>query len=429
MTRKDFDHRDRTFAAGAGRSVVVGVDVGGSTMTAIVVDAGLRVLARGQAATGAGDPVEQIARVVEKALAEAGRSAEDLDALGVGVPGQVEVESGVVALAVNLAWPPLPLGPRLAARLGVRCVVENDVRAAAAGLAWRSTQGRQLAPLDLAPLDLAYLSVGTGIAAGVVLEGRLYRGRHGLAGEIGHFVVEPAGPACRCGLVGCLEAVASGPAIARQAADAVAAGRLTRLRDRPAPSARDVFEAAAAGDPVATEIADRVGRHLARAVHLLAMTYDVDRIAIGGGVAAAGSPFIEPIGAELERLRRASPLVRRVLPPEAVELIPPEADIGPWGAVALVLAGVGPAQLPPSGTSPSRSNPGATGPPPSTSPARPSGRDGSGPEDARLGDGRPGGPLDGGGSAADDPTTGSSAGPAAESGAERPHVGRRWPAG
>lgn len=313
-------------------SFVAGVDVGGSTIDLLLVDADLRVVVRRQVPTpGAGDPVEQIAGVVEEGLAAVGASLDRLEAVGVGVPGQVDATSGVVALAVNLAWPPLPLGPLLAARLRARCVVENDVRAAALGLAWRSARG----PTGLVP-DLAFLSVGTGIAAGVVLEGRLRRGRHGLAGEIGHLVVEAAGPACRCGLVGCLEAVASGPAIARQAAEAVAAGRLTRLGEAEEPTARLVFEAAEAGDPVALEIADRVGRHLARAVHLLAMTYDVQRIAIGGGVAAAGRPFFDPIVAELTRLRRASALVRRVLEATAVELVPPETDVGPWGAIALV---------------------------------------------------------------------------------------------
>ncbi|HWP62470.1 MAG TPA: ROK family protein [Candidatus Binatia bacterium] len=319
----------------ARRRLLAGVDVGGSTIDVLVADSDLRVVARRQVPTDpGGDPVAQIGRVVEESLAEAGRSSRDLAAVGVGVPGQVDVADGVVALAVNLAWPPLPLGPLLAERLGVPCVVENDVRAAAAGLAWRWRRAH-----DGAVPDLAFLSVGTGIAAGVVLEGRLRRGRHGLAGEIGHLVVDPAGPVCGCGLTGCLEAVAAGPAIARQARDAVATGRLTRLPRDGTASARHVFEAAAVGDPVALEIAERVGRHLARAVHLLAMTYDVERIAIGGGVAAAGRPFFAPILAELERLRDASPLVRRALAPGGVELVPPEADAGPWGALALVLDG------------------------------------------------------------------------------------------
>jgi glucokinase len=327
-------------------SLFAGVDVGGSTIDVLVVETDLRLVARRQVPTeGTADPIAQIARVVEAAVREAARDPRELVAVGVGVPGQVDSATGVVALAVNLAWPPLALGPLLAARLGVPCVVENDVRAAAVGLArrWR-TDGSTIG-------DLALLSVGTGIAAGVVLDGRLHRGRHGLAGEIGHLVVDPAGPACRCGLVGCLEAIASGPAIARQAREAVAAGRLTRLRGAEPPTARAVFEAAAEGDPVAVEIADRVGRHIARAVHLLAMTYDVDRIAIGGGVAAAGRPFLAPILAEIERLGRASALVRRVLGPAAVVLVPPDSDIGPWGAIGLVL-----------GDPPGSEQPAATGP-------------------------------------------------------------------
>ena len=189
-----------------------------------------------------------------------------------------------MTLAVNLGWHDFALADGLEATLGLPVVIENDVRAAAIGLYDRASSTRAN--------DLAYLAVGTGIAAGVVLDGKLHRGARGLAGEIGHAIVEHRRPPLPCGQLGCLEAFASGPSIAR------------RRRQ----TAREVYQAAAAGDRP-PELVDDVGRRLAWAVHTLVMTYDVQRVVVGGGVSHAGSPFEAPLRRELERLRghRTSP--------------------------------------------------------------------------------------------------------------------------
>jgi len=136
----------------------------------------------------------------------------------------VDRATGTVTFAVNLGWHHLPLGERLAATLGVPVDVENDVRTAAAGLHRRAPFGQ----ID----DLAYLSIGTGISAGIVLGGRVHRGVRGVAGEIGHIVLEPGGPLCACGLDGCFEALAAGSAIARAARDAIAAHKQELVRTR-----------------------------------------------------------------------------------------------------------------------------------------------------------------------------------------------------
>jgi predicted NBD/HSP70 family sugar kinase len=250
----------------------------------------------------------------------------------------VDPEAGTVTLAVNLGWHALPLRDELEGTLGVPVAVENDVRAAAAGLHARG----QAAGVD----NLAYLAIGTGISAGVVLDGRLYRGPRGLAGEIGHIVLEPNGPACRCGLDGCLEALASGRAIAEAAA--------LRIEQDPGSSiespvsAESVYRAAAAGDPVATRLAERTGRYVARAIHALVMTYDVPRVVLGGGVTRAGAAFLDPVTRGLDELRAASALAREALPDDLVELLPPDADAGAWGGVILA-RGVG---IRPTGPSP-----------------------------------------------------------------------------
>jgi glucokinase-like ROK family protein len=327
--------------AGPSPTLLGGVDVGGSKIAVLVADAGLRPVARLVAPMAPGDARDGVRRIVaalDEALAAAGHSRGELAAVGIGVPGRVDPEAGTVTLAVNLGWHALPLRDELEGTLGVPVAVENDVRAAAAGLHARG----QAAGVD----NLAYLAIGTGISAGVVLDGRLYRGPRGLAGEIGHIVLEPNGPACRCGLDGCLEALASGRAIAEAAA--------LRIEQDPGSSiespvsAESVYRAAAAGDPVATRLADRTGRYVARAIHALVMTYDVPRVVLGGGVTRAGAAFLDPVTRGLDELRAASALAREALPDDLVELLPPDADAGAWGGVILA-RGVG---IRPTGPSP-----------------------------------------------------------------------------
>lgn len=300
------------------RAPVAGIDIGGTKIAALIVDAGGAVLGRASRSSSAGDQdgaAVAIVACLDEALSGTGLSRDDLLAVGVGVPGRVDRRRGTVTLAVNLGWHDFPLRDVLERQLGRPVVIENDVRAAAVGLHRRRVAG----PSD----DLAYLAVGTGIAAGVILGGRLHRGARGLAGEIGHVIVDATGPRCVCGQQGCLEAFASGPAIARRA---IAHGANVR-------SAVEVYEAAAAGDPIATELVDDVGRRLAWAVHTLVMAYDVERVVVGGGVSHAGQSFERPLRRGLARLRAVSDPASELLPADIVDLVPPEAEAGAWGAV------------------------------------------------------------------------------------------------
>ena len=238
-----------------------------------------------------------------------------------------------MTLAVNLDWHDLPLGPQLESRLGIPAVLENDVRAAALGL----HQRRIFGPVE----SLALLAIGTGIAAGVVLDGRLHRGALGLAGEIGHVIVDPEGPRCACGNRGCLEAVAAGPALVARTKAGWAAkrdGQPAEADQRQLAGAASVFAAHAQGDAVATDVVELAGRAIAWGVNLLALAYDVERIVLGGGVSHVGEPFMAPIRRELDRYRAASALVAEVLPPDRVQLLPADADAGAWGAVTVARA-------------------------------------------------------------------------------------------
>ena len=305
--------------AGAAPGVLAGLDIGGTKTAVLLSDPERRALARLTRPTIVnGDPqalVDGIVSAVREAQQEAGLPPDSLRAAGAGVPGLVDAAAGVVRLAVNLGLRDYPLGPALGAALGVPVALENDVRAAALG-AYDWLRGQETVR------SIAYLSLGTGIAAGLVLDGRLYRGRQGMAGEVGHIIVAPEGARCKCGLRGCLETVAAGPAIGR----AYPAGDGT---------AQAVFAAAAAGDETAVAVIQNAAAYLARAIHQIVMTVDVERIVLGGGVAQAGAALLLPLDEELERLRAASELARVMLPSQLVTAVPAAADVARWGGIAL----------------------------------------------------------------------------------------------
>jgi glucokinase len=312
----------------AADGLLLGIDVGGTKIAGVAVDArtGELLAERRQRVDDA--PLErQVTDVAQGLMETAG--GERLAAVGLAVPGLVDAGSGVMRLAVNVDAGELAIGPLVAKAMGAPCFVEHDARAAALWLLERGD------PRD----SLAYLSVGTGISAAVVIAGRLVRGVTGLAGEIGHTQAVESGPACPCGLSGCLEVVAAGPAVARMAQEAVANGETTLL-SAGATGPEAVYGAAAAGDVVALAIADRVGVYLARAIRGISLSYGIDHVVIGGGMSRAGEPFLRPILDELERERAASPLISHALTPYAVELLPADSDPGAWGAVVVARSGL-----------------------------------------------------------------------------------------
>ena len=202
----------------------VGLDVGGTKIEALVVDQLLAVRGKTNLPTDTSSGaavVESISGTLNQVLFEAQLAPQQVAAIGIGIPGQIQ--AGFVKHAVNLNLESFPLARTLSARFGTPVVLENDVRAAALG-AYLYFHDRE--PIE----SMAYLGIGTGISAGVVLQGKLHRGSNGMAGEIGHAVVGPNGPRCNCGAYGCLEAVAAGPAIALQAIQVVSAGESTHLQ-------------------------------------------------------------------------------------------------------------------------------------------------------------------------------------------------------
>lgn len=308
---------------GAGADgLFLGVDIGGSSVEAVVTDPDHRVVAHGLGPTDVGSGARIVASAVaaiRQALGEATGAVEAIAGVGVGVPGQVDAETGVVRFAMNLNIDEagLAVGPAVGEAFGLEVAVENDVRAAAVG-------AYEVLRHETADLrTLAYLSIGTGISAGVVVDGRLHRGRDGLAGEIGHVVVAEDGPECRCGLRGCLEAVAAGPAISR----------MWPSGDRR--YAQALFRAAAAGDPEATAAAAVLTARLTEAVQWLALAHGADLVVLGGGVGSEGGPLLAAIRDRLSGFAHRSELAGRMAPPERVVAMPTGHPTGAIGAAAV----------------------------------------------------------------------------------------------
>ena len=308
------------------QEIIVGLDIGGTKTAVLLIDRQGNQLSSIASPTVTSTPeklVRGVVSVVNEALQIAQVEVGQIAGIGVAVPGLVDPMKGIVELAVNVNLRSYPLGQALSAEFASPTYLENDVRAATIG-------AYQYANRKETIQHLAYLSIGTGIAAGVILQGRLYRGAQGMAGEIGHVIFEPGGPVCGCDMPGCLEAVASGSAIARL-------GRELIPEASEPITAEMVYRAASEGHEKAISIVRQVSHYLARAIQLLIMTYDVEKVVLGGGVTRSGPTFLDPILAELARLRSLSSLAAAMLEDEKVALLPADYNAGTWGAITLAL--------------------------------------------------------------------------------------------
>jgi glucokinase len=290
----------------------VGLDVGGTKTDVVAVDDRGTIVGRVRLATAWGPAAVTgtVLDAVQAIATDAGIDVSAIRSVGIGIPGQVEPGTGRVVHAVNLGVEELDLAAAVEPVLGVPVRVENDVKAAAFGAyALHGGSG-----------SMAYLNLGTGIAAGIVSDGELWRGARGTAGEVGHISVDPAGPLCRCGQRGCIEALAGGGAIAER-------------WGRPGPlPVQDVFDAADMGDPLARDLRAGLARGVASAVRILVLTADVDSVVLGGGVTALGDRLMADVAAELAASAEASPFMRSLRLEERVELLPAGSPAAALGA-------------------------------------------------------------------------------------------------
>ena len=297
----------------------LGLDVGGTKTDAVAIDADGVVVRELRLPTGFGAEavLETTVEAATRLASLAGVEPGTFESIGVGIPGAVDSTTGRVSHAVNLGLDGLDLGGELSARLGRPVRVENDVNAAAVGAF--HLLGRPDSH------SMAYLNLGTGLAAGLVLNGQLWRGSRGTAGEIGHIPVDPNGALCSCGQRGCLEMVASGSAVARQ-----------WPTDHPYP-VQSLFEAAATGDALAIEVRQRLIDNVASAVRVLVLTVDVDVVVIGGGISSLGEPLLAGIRGALDGWAAVSPFIASLELSSRVELV---ASGVPVAAIGAALVGM-----------------------------------------------------------------------------------------
>jgi glucokinase len=272
--------------------LAIGVDAGGTKVKGVLVDADRPdepILDRRSAETPALD-AEAATRTIVAVARELMAGHEEVCALGIGAAGMVDLD-GVMRFAPNVAWREFPLRERVQAGVGLPAYVDNDANVAAWG-EHRFGAGRGSSHMLL-------VTVGTGIGGGIISGGRLFRGAHGFAGEIGHFIVEPNGPRCGCGNRGCWEQVASGRAIdrlGREAAVLHPTSRLVELAggDPARVNGRVVTAAAREGDPVALHVMTEVGRRLGEGIAGLVNILDPDLVVVGGGAIESGDLLLEP---------------------------------------------------------------------------------------------------------------------------------------
>lgn len=307
---------------------VVGVDLGGTKISAALSNLNGEVISQTTVPTNANEgeiPVlNRIIESVEKVIKDGSVNYQDVKAIGIGSPGPLDAEKGIIIYTPNLPFKNFNLVDPLKNKFGIPVFLDNDANVAAIGEymfgAGRGTK------------DVVFFTVSTGIGGGAVLDGKIYRGHTSNALEIGHMTVAPDGPRCNCGNIGCVEATSSGTAIAKRAQEALTSKVETSLRKYDKVTSYEVFVEAAAGDPVCKDIIDTALNYLGIAIANAVSIFDPEVIIIGGGVSKAGDIVFDTVRKVVNKRCFRSMA-------ESVKIVPAGlgTDAGVIGAVALAL--------------------------------------------------------------------------------------------
>jgi glucokinase len=311
---------------------IVGIDIGGTNIVVgTIAEDGSEMVGLVSAPTIAEQGADAVLdRIVKLARASMGAArGKDIAGVGIGSPGPLNTKTGIVLLTPNLGWTNFPLRDRLAAALDRPAVLDNDANCAIFGEWWRgAARGTE---------HVVGLTIGTGIGGGIVLGGAIYRGASDIAGEIGHMTIDANGRHCKCGNYGCLEAYASGPAIAGRAVEGIEAGVDTSLPryvagDLTRITAQVVYEAAHDGDDFALEVVKDTARFLGAGVANIINIFNPQVVVICGGVTLAGDRLFVPLRSEVKR-RAFKPAVDvcRIVPGELT------GTAGVYGAAAVFM--------------------------------------------------------------------------------------------
>ncbi len=286
---------------------IIGVDLGGTSINVGIVPfhggmvLGMRSLPT-DAHRGAKAVVDQMVRMIREAMKDAKREGKLDDSafigIGLGAPGPLDRSTGTVLETPNLGWRNFPLRDLIANAIGLDAVLDNDANAATLGECWMGAARG----VD----TVVGVTLGTGIGGGIVIGGKLYHGASDVAGEIGHMTIDSTGRKCNCGNYGCLEAYASGPAIAARAIEGLEAGAASLLPemvggDLHATTAETVYEAIVAGDLYAKEVMRETAKFLGTGLANIINILNPEMLVISGGVTRAGEHLFDPLRAEVRR--------------------------------------------------------------------------------------------------------------------------------
>jgi glucokinase len=313
-----------------GKNVYVGVDLGGTTIKVGLCDQFGMLLHTYEGPTGTehGSDVvlENIAQYTRKLVADSSHEWEQVAGIGAGIAGFMDIPEGFIKLSPNLGWRNVPVKKILEEKLEKTVRIDNDANVAALGEAW-SGAGTGI------PNIVCY-TLGTGVGGGIIINGKIYQGFKGMAGELGHITVVPDLEAvrCGCGMKGCLETVSSATGIIRMGKEAVERGERTSLALVGQLTAKDICDAAKSGDEVSLRIVNRAALYLGKSMAAVSVILNPQRFIIGGGVSKAGE-FL------FEKIRKYYNEFTQETAKEGVDIVPASLgnDAGVVGAAGLNL--------------------------------------------------------------------------------------------
>lgn len=311
-----------------GRNCVVGVDLGGTKINGAISDLQGNILSQYTLPTNASEGeqavLNRIIKVIEKVIEDGKKNVDDIKAIGIGSPGPLDARKGIIITTPNLPFKNFQLVKPIEEKFNVPTFLDNDANVAAIG--------EFMLGAGKGTTNMIYITVSTGVGGGAIINGKIYRGSTSNALEIGHTTVLPNGPKCNCGNFGCIEALASGTAIASQAKEAVEAGLDTSLKNYDNITSYEVFKEAEKEDKVSKDILDRSLEFLGIGVANIITSFDPEMVVIGGGVSKGGSIVFEKVQEVVnKRCFKAMSDYCKIVPAAL------GTDAGVVGAVALAL--------------------------------------------------------------------------------------------
>lgn len=310
------------------KKYVIGVDLGGTKISTAISTIEGNILANvvlpTKAEEGEVAVLGRIIQSIDEVIVGSSTSIDEVEAIGIGSPGPLDAKKGIIITTPNLPFKDYNLVQPLKEKYNIPVYLDNDANAAAIGeYMFGAGKGKE---------SIIYFTVSTGVGGGAVLDGKIYRGHTSNALEIGHTTVDPNGPRCNCGNLGCLEAMSSGTAIAKKGKEAVSTNVETSLKKYDTITSYEVFKEAEAGDEVAKDIIDNALTYLGIGVANAIATFDPEMIIIGGGVSKAGDIVFDTVKKVVNKRCFKSMA-------ESCEIVPAGlgSDAGVVGAVALAI--------------------------------------------------------------------------------------------